>query len=249
MVTQFKNHTVRSLLVSISVLTIAAAGIMWACGVFSSVSTFSYLSNREYVLAPAEKPEPQTLEELLHSDVPSVDTLLKNPEIAQELLNAEKLTDIVDSRLALNNLRSLGEQLNERLEEETPVVVDISAGTAKGGRRLGTTVKTSEGITAEQQGETAQVKSGNSGDDADTDGLHDSAKTSGGTTAEQQGGTAQAPDGASDDVTGAGEVTDSAKPPAKPQQNSREPRRYEAAKHRCRLQDQCRSLLITAVSL
>ncbi len=209
-VTQFKNHTVRSLLVSISVLTIAAAGIMWACGVFSSVSTFSYLSNREYVLAPAEKPEPQTLEELLHSDVPSVDTLLKNPEIAQELLNAEKLTDIVDSRLALNNLRSLGEQLNERLEEETPVVVDISAGTAKSGRRSGTTEKTSGGATAEQPGETAQVNNGNSDNGADTDGLNDSAKTSGGATAEQ-GETAQAPGGASGHAAGAGEVTDSGK--------------------------------------
>ena len=75
---------------------------------------------------------------MLHSDLPSVDTLLKNPEIAQELLQAENLTDIVDSRLALNNLRSLDEQLNERLKEETPVVVDISAGVAGNGTSFGT---------------------------------------------------------------------------------------------------------------
>ena len=134
---QFKTNILRILLITIPVLVVVVGGILWAAGVFR-VSRFSYFPDREYVLAPVEKHEPKTLKELLHSDLPSVDTLLKNPEIAQELLQAENLTDIVDSRLALNNLRSLDEQLNERLKEETPVVVDISAGVAGNGTSFGT---------------------------------------------------------------------------------------------------------------
>ena len=160
---QFRIHTVRSLLITIPALVIAVGGILWACGVFSGSSS-TYLPHREYILTPAEKPEPQTLEELLHSDFPSVDTLLKNPGVAQELILAENMTDIVDSRLALNNLRSLDEQLKQRLEEEAPPVVDIAARSSGNNKRSGTaddagglsiTEQTSGAVAANQPGAAA----------------------------------------------------------------------------------------------
>ena len=82
-------------------------------------------AHREYILAETDPEEPKTLEELLHCDDPRIDTLLKNPSIAEELLAVKDVTDIADSRLALNNLRSLGDQLTERLNE-TPGSIDAA---------------------------------------------------------------------------------------------------------------------------
>ena len=123
---QFKTHTVRSVLVTFSALALVTIGIFWSLGFFTA---FSYLPDRAYILADTEIKEPQTLEELLHSDAPSIDSLLRNPAIAEELLSAAQLTDIVDSRLALNNLRILDRQLSERLEEsdETIQLLDFPA--------------------------------------------------------------------------------------------------------------------------
>jgi hypothetical protein len=126
--TQFRTHNVRSLLVTIPALVLVTVGILWACGVFEA---FFYLPNRAYILAETERKEPETLEEMLHLlSGPDVDTLLRNPAIAQELLSAGTLTDIVDSCLALNNLKSLDRQLSERLEEppEMAQTAPLSAG-------------------------------------------------------------------------------------------------------------------------
>ncbi len=120
---QFKVHTTRSLLISIPAAALITAGVLWACGILS-LESWSYLPNREYILAPTEPAEPQTLNELLHSDMPSMDTLLQNPSIAQELLNAKTLTDVVDSRLALNNLHDLDVQLAAQLAED-PETIDV----------------------------------------------------------------------------------------------------------------------------
>jgi hypothetical protein len=98
--------------------------VLWACGVFRP-GVPSFLPNREYILAETDPEEPQTLEEFLHCDDPRIDTLLKNPSIAEELLAVRDVTDIADSRLALNNLRSLGDQLTERLNE-TPGSIDAA---------------------------------------------------------------------------------------------------------------------------
>lgn len=117
--TQFQVHTVYSLLITITAAALVTAGILWIPGLFKSAETSAYLPDREYILAPVEYKEPQTLEELLHVRIsePDVDTLLRNPAIAEELMKAEKLTDVVDSRLALNNLRNLDQQLAERIEQ------------------------------------------------------------------------------------------------------------------------------------
>ena len=88
--TQFRTHTARSLLVTIPALALVTAGILWACGEFT---VYSYLPNRAYILGENERKEPQTLEEMLHLlSEPDVDTLLRNPAIAQELLSAGTLT-------------------------------------------------------------------------------------------------------------------------------------------------------------
>jgi hypothetical protein len=117
--TQFQVHTVYSLLITITAAALVTAGILWIPGLFKSAETSAYLPDREYILAPVEYKEPQTLEELLYVRIsePDVDTLLRNPAIAEELMKAEKLTDVVDSRLALNNLRNLDQQLAERIEQ------------------------------------------------------------------------------------------------------------------------------------
>lgn len=113
---QFRTHTASSFSIAFASITLVASGVLWACGAFST-EAFSYLPEREFILAPTERIEPQSLAELLHSRTPEVDALLKNSLIAKELLDAQTLTDIVDSRLALNNLRSLDQELSMRLEE------------------------------------------------------------------------------------------------------------------------------------
>jgi hypothetical protein len=107
-ITQFRTHTLNSLLIAISAAALAAAGILWASGIFRSFEAFAYLPDRGYILAPTEN---------VSLSEPDLDTLLHNPAIADELMEAEKLTDVVDSRLALNNLRSLDQQLSERLSQ------------------------------------------------------------------------------------------------------------------------------------
>ncbi|HWR19946.1 MAG TPA: hypothetical protein VN608_10015 [Clostridia bacterium] len=114
--TQLRNRAARLIVMILPALLLIAGGVLWAFGVFST-GAFSYLPERTYVLAPSDANSPETLEELLLCQDPSVDTFLKNPSIAQELLHAKSLTDIVDSRLALNNLRSIDAQLSARLKE------------------------------------------------------------------------------------------------------------------------------------
>ena len=114
---QFKEHTIRAIAVTVPVIAIVTLGILFLCGVFTSVK-WSYLPNRAYLLADTDYREPQTLYELLHSDMPSAEVFLQNPSIAEELMNAEDWSDIVDSRFALNNLRELESQLETRLAEE-----------------------------------------------------------------------------------------------------------------------------------
>jgi len=149
---QFKKHPVRSVSITLPVVALITVGILFFCGVFNlnSAEQWSYLPNRAYILAPTEIAEPQTLDELLHSDAPSIESFLRTPAIAQKLLEAEEWTDIVDSRFALYNLRELDRQLEERLAEsledisltefirpedgllaDTPLVSHLSAPTGK----------------------------------------------------------------------------------------------------------------------
>jgi PKD repeat protein len=120
--TQFRTQPVLSLVITLSGLAVIITGILWASGGFTR-EAFSYLPDRSYILAETES-EPQTLEALIHSDSPSVDVLLKNSEISKELINTKKLTDIVDSRLALNSLRSLDRQLTVLLDQEQEYIKD-----------------------------------------------------------------------------------------------------------------------------
>jgi PKD repeat protein len=117
---QFRTHLIRSLAVTVLTVSVLTTGILWASGVFSR-EVFSYLPDRSYILSDTVGNEPQTLEEILHSYDPDIDSLLKNPQAAEELINAEVLTDIVDSRLALNNLRSLDRQLTELFAQEQEI--------------------------------------------------------------------------------------------------------------------------------
>ncbi len=130
---QFKTHTICSVLVTVSTLGLATIMLLWVFGFFT---VFSYLPNRSYILADTEKNEPQTLQELLHSDTPDIDSLLRNPAIAEELLTASQLTDVVDSRLALNNLRILDGQLSERLDNSLETIQSIDLPLASSEEKL-----------------------------------------------------------------------------------------------------------------
>ena len=112
---QFHKHAFLMILAVAPVLALITTIVLWATGVFST--KFPRLPNRSYVLAQTGETEPQTLQELLHSAAPNIDSLLKNPSIARELQNAGSLINIIDSRLSLNNLRALDEQLTQRLDE------------------------------------------------------------------------------------------------------------------------------------
>ncbi len=89
---QFNTHKVRSIAAVFLALALLVTGGLWAGGVFKGKETeenFTYLPNRTYKVADPDPPELETLYELLHADEPAVDTLLRNPGIAQELLQAE----------------------------------------------------------------------------------------------------------------------------------------------------------------
>ena len=130
-VTQFKTHPLRSSLIASGIALALIAGSLLIFGIprFGGLnldqSGFDYLPDREYVLGAKEDERPQTLKELLYSQSPDIEDFLHSPNIAEELLAAENLVDIVDSRYALNNLREIDRQLEERTEEEDLPMGDL----------------------------------------------------------------------------------------------------------------------------
>ncbi|MCL2121162.1 MAG: hypothetical protein FWH28_02810, partial [Clostridiales bacterium] len=114
---QLKEHKARSAAVIVPTAAALIVGILWFCGAFIPKEHWDYLPNRAYSLAPVEEPEPQTLAELLRSDNPSIESLLKNPAIAEEIIKAESVSDIVSSRRTLNNLSELDRQITAWIEE------------------------------------------------------------------------------------------------------------------------------------
>ena len=98
-----------ALVVSFAVLVGATVPALYFTGVIGAglyrMPTKGY--SRPTVAVPAELPVPATLSELLARSTVTVDALLSNPAVEQELMDAKILTDVVDSRLALRNLRSL----------------------------------------------------------------------------------------------------------------------------------------------
>jgi len=113
----YKKYPVRSAAATVFAAALVTVGILFLCGVFTKRFEWDYLPKRAYVLAETETAEPRTLGELLRSDSPSVDTLLRNPSIADEIINAESLIEIIDSRFTLYNLRELNRQATERLAQ------------------------------------------------------------------------------------------------------------------------------------
>ena len=125
---QFKTKPLQSYLIT-SVIGIAlVVGVLFAFGVIDVLKQmgFSYLPKREYILGAKEDERPETLYELLHCESPDIEDFFHNPQIAEELLAAENLVDIVDSRYALNNLRELENQLGERAKEEGLPMGDLT---------------------------------------------------------------------------------------------------------------------------
>lgn len=131
LLSQFKTHPRRNILIVsgftcvVVIIGLVFSGILDFGGLNLDQSGFDYLPDREYVLGTKEEEEPQTLQELLYSSSPDIEDFLQNPDIAAELLAAESLTDIVDSRYALNNLREIGSQLEKRTAESNLPMGDL----------------------------------------------------------------------------------------------------------------------------
>jgi hypothetical protein len=101
--------------VAVAVLIGATVPALYFTGVIGAglyrMPTRGY--SRPTVPMPESLPAPATLAELLGRDTATVDEVLGDPGIEAELLASQKLTDIVDSRLALRNLRNLQKSARE----------------------------------------------------------------------------------------------------------------------------------------
>lgn len=132
LISRFRAHPRRSIFIAsgfAGVVIIAGlffSGILDFGGINLDQSGFDYLPDREYVLGTKEEDTPQTLQELIYSPSPDIENFLHNPDIAKELLEAESLIDIVDSRYALNNLREIGSRLEKRVAESDPPMGDLA---------------------------------------------------------------------------------------------------------------------------
>lgn len=93
-------------------LILGVTGVLWFGG---KEPQRADRPDREYILAQ-EEGVPQNLHELLHSDRPQVESLLIRPQIAQEILEADSLQSIVDSRWALNNFKEIDRELDALCE-------------------------------------------------------------------------------------------------------------------------------------
>ncbi len=131
LLTQFQKNPLRSSLIASGITLVVVVGILFIFGALDfggmnlDQSGFDYLPDREYILGPKEEERPQTLNELLYCQSPDIEDFLRSPNIAEELLAAENLVDIVDSRYALNNLREIERQLGERAKEDELPMGDL----------------------------------------------------------------------------------------------------------------------------
>lgn len=110
------RHLWRSILIITLAVLLLATGIILPFLIKKKDKPEPIDVKRSYILADPNKPDPKTLDELLHCEKPDIDTMLKTPAIIEELKAVEALTDIVDSRMAISNLREIDRQLTERLE-------------------------------------------------------------------------------------------------------------------------------------
>lgn len=120
MIAYFKKSPLAKVAVIISVVLIAGLVFFLSRG---GEESFSYLPDRDYILYE-EEAEPQTLEDLLHSKLPSAESLLINPQLAKELLEAESINEIVDSNWSLSSLRDLNDQLDELAKDYQALLED-----------------------------------------------------------------------------------------------------------------------------
>ncbi len=109
------------LAVKIGLALVGVAVIIGGAFVFLNRQTednYTYLPKRSYVLAEVDPAPPENLAALLNSVDADADELLNNDAMVEQLLAAETLSDVVNSRLSINNLRSINVQLEEKLAEK-----------------------------------------------------------------------------------------------------------------------------------
>ncbi len=106
--------------IGVALLAIAVLVGVFIAGFFKGPdkNDYTYLPNRSYIIAETDPALPQNLNQLLNTVDADVDTLLKNDAMVETLLMAKSLDEVVDSRLAINNLRSINAQLETKLAQK-----------------------------------------------------------------------------------------------------------------------------------
>jgi len=120
------------LMIGVPAVLILALVIMALAGVFAGPKGQAEITfERPFLKTSQVNKTPQTLAELLNTTQPSLDFLLQESRLRDELLTAGQLTEVVNSRLSLSGLRTLREDAGKLMaeREEQAALWAESAGT------------------------------------------------------------------------------------------------------------------------
>lgn len=108
------------LLIGIPAVVIIALLVMLLSGVFrgNPSASDSVRYERPFIKTSQAVQAPASLSELLNVARPSLAYLLADEKLSSQLLGAESLTEIVDSRLSLHNLRQLRDDAAQLIKEQ-----------------------------------------------------------------------------------------------------------------------------------
>lgn len=95
-------------IIGVPAVLIVSLVLMALAGVFTRAGSKTEITfERPFLKTSQAAKTPQTLSELLNSTEPSLDILLRDSRLSADLLAADTLTDVVNSRLSLFGLRTL----------------------------------------------------------------------------------------------------------------------------------------------
>lgn len=110
-----KRKPVLSIAIATSAIAAIVLAVLAATGILGGGDR---LTKRPYIWSSDRFKTPHTLSEYLNTENVSLELLLDNETFTAQLLEADTLTDIVDSRLSLSNLRILQKQASNMIESD-----------------------------------------------------------------------------------------------------------------------------------